>query len=696
MNEQEYKSEINKLSSSLVTRDKRIYDLENALQEALAESKLCEKKCITLNNDIKNREHIINAQKKKIDEYVLKVDNLNKEINQISNNYQKIINKLDNEISCLKSTLDTLLENKDDKERLSEMCDRLTSSALENKTQKDEIDRLNSLVKEQSENIAVLKEQNKEYQRLLFAKKSERKNKTSNTTNKTDSELESKNESESESEDDSDVKVNNKNQSNEDLTSDDEELQSQSDNNSYCANKKVKKKRKRPRKSENTIRDNIENLEVQEVVVEVDDPKILYCDCGSERKIVGYEEETTVEYVPGHYVVTKYRKPIYECPNCMHPDGLNTLTPRLKNEVLAGTYVSASLIALLIYFKYFLGLPLNRQEKHLKNENFRISRKTLDRWLILFSMILIPLYEAILREIQLGDKVNIDETPLLVLQVFVNNRKSYVWVMVGGVDGRCIFYYFGPNRTKAVAEEITGDFEGYLQTDGYAAYDEIGDRPCIVHVACLDHIRRKFIKVVDNSECKNEAKSLAQQIIEQIKKIYKFDALLREKIKDEDLFCKTRQKVVTKIIDRIHNIVSENVDKTPSNSLLGKACRYFLHEEQKLRNYLLDPKLTPSNGVVERAIKSLAVGRRNWMFSGSPNGAIASCIYMTLTETAKKCGVDVQKYFTYLAMNKDKLLNETDIESLLPWNCKDLVNNMTPNDILNKSRKAEISYYIRR
>ena len=433
-----------------------------------------------------------------------------------------------------------------------------------------------------------------------------------------------------------------------------------------------------PKKSRSRRQDNEERILSRELVQHVDHPAEddgteLFCCCGERLVKTGEDIITKIEYVPGYFIEHTYHQPFYRCPRCEgDPEQASPLPKALENEILPKALVTNDFLATIVYYKYGLAIPLYRQQILFREMGINLTEATVCRWIMQLSTICDPLYDEILRQIQTGETINMDETTLQVLKEAgrSNTSLSYIWQMSGGKDGSCRFFFYDPHRSTEVARHLVGNFVGYLQTDGYAVYKVIGQREGIISVACLDHISRKFVEVVKcgTTGATSPGGTVAEHILEEIGKIYHEEQVLRSESLPDDVFLKKRQDIVGPIIDGIGTYITEQLPNTPAKSLLGKALAYASEQWSNFRNYLLHPKLGPSNQVSENAIRPVAVGRKNYLFAGHPNGAKALSVLCTLIETAKANFVSPLAYLKYVYAHIRTTPLE-NIASLLPWNC---------------------------
>ena len=255
------------------------------------------------------------------------------------------------------------------------------------------------------------------------------------------------------------------------------------------------------------------------------------CVCGAKLIKTGEMDVRKLEYIPGHFEEHMYHKPTYRCPNCSgDAEQCRAVLPAaLENEILPDALVTNDFLAQIIYNKYCSALPLYRQCGIFLDYGVSFTRSSMCRWIVSAGELLFPLYDEILFQIQSGDVINMDETRLQVLNEpgRANTQMSQLWHMAGGRDGPCRYFSYNESRSGKVAAELIGPFQGYLQTDGYAGYNAIGSRDGITHVGCLDHIRRKFVTVTKCLNAATTMHSIAQQVLDEITKIYRIERELR-------------------------------------------------------------------------------------------------------------------------------------------------------------------------
>lgn len=324
---------------------------------------------------------------------------------------------------------------------------------------------------------------------------------------------------------------------------------------------------------------------------------------------------------------------------------------------LAHSYGSSSIIARTIYQKYELKVPAYRQENDWQKMGLPVQRQDLVNWQMkVTDYYFKPLY-SLLKEILLTQAVlHADETSYRVLES--STQKTYYWTFLSDKQEKkpITLYHHDPHRSGQVATDFLGNYSGYLHCDMWQAYKQL---PEATLVGCWAHVRRKFKEAVPPT---TKGKSLSKQGVHYCNQIFTLERSW-ESLSSEERHQK-RQEKLKPLFDEFFKWCRTNQPLVLPGSKLGKAIAYALNHEDTFKNVLLDGRLVLSNNLAERAIKTLVIGRKNWLFSQSFEGAQSSAIILSLIETAKRNNLDPEKYIEYLL---DQLPNEenlTDKETL--------------------------------
>jgi len=331
---------------------------------------------------------------------------------------------------------------------------------------------------------------------------------------------------------------------------------------------------------------------------------------------------------------------------------------------------SVQLLAYILVAKYADALPLYRLEQILKRYGGSISRTTMANWIIRLDDVFKPLI-TLLREHQLsGDYLQADETRLQVLKEDGKPATSdkWMWLIRGGPPNQpVVLFEYDASRSEDVPLRLLDGFEGVLQVDGYAGYNQVCRDNPITRIGCWDHARRKFVEASKAAPAtkKGEKVSKADVAIGKIRKLYKIE----DRIKDLDPAQKTvlRQQLSQPILDDLYPWLQTNSRRVPKDSLTWKAISYTLNQWDLLIGYIEDGRLHISNALAENAIRPFAVGRRNWLFADTPRGARASATCYSLIETAKANGLEPYDYLQHVLSHIAEADTLEQLEALLPW-----------------------------
>jgi len=248
-----------------------------------------------------------------------------------------------------------------------------------------------------------------------------------------------------------------------------------------------------------------------------------------------------------------------------------------------------------------------------------------------------------------------------------------MWVYRGGqLDHPVLLYEYQRTRSGKTALEFLGDYHGYIQSDDFSGYDHLDQKPGIVHLGCWAHARRKFVKVakVRKKHRSKQAnpKSLADEALDYIGNLYRIEKEAKRRQLDAAQIHQLRQEKAKPLLDKFKDWLEANKPLTPPKGLLGQAISYTLSNWEKLIIYIQDGRLKPDNNLVENAIRPFVVGRKNWLFAGSPDGAVASATFFSLIETAKASGLEPYAYLRHIFEKLAVPQTEQDLKDLLPEN----------------------------
>ena len=394
------------------------------------------------------------------------------------------------------------------------------------------------------------------------------------------------------------------------------------------------------------------------------------CACGTTLSPIGKVVSEKLDYIPPKLLAEQHIRIKYACKGCEGVDsdqGAVKVAPMPAQFIPQGI-VTPGLVAHILTAKFVDGLPFYRQEKQFKRLGIELSRSTMVSWAMFAARKCKPLINLFKQEVLANNIINIDETTVQVLKEpgRSDTSKSYMWVFLGNdPEHRVVLYDYQTSR-GARALEFLKDHKGYIQTDGYAAYNELGSCPDIIHVGCLTHVRRKFMDVLKLSKRDKKKGGTAQSILDLIGQLYLLERqFVAEKLEPDRIKDERHQKSVP-ILNKIKSTLDERKNTSPPKSKIGSAINYALGQWDRVVRYVLDGRLRPDNNLVENAIRPFAVGRKNWLFHGSPNGAEAGALFYSLIETAKLNGLEPYAYLRYLFESLPLVKTEADLRKLLP------------------------------
>ena len=329
---------------------------------------------------------------------------------------------------------------------------------------------------------------------------------------------------------------------------------------------------------------------------------------------------------------------------------------------------SASLLSWILIAKFEDHIPYYRQEGQFQRIGVTISRQDMSNWQQQVYQRLAPLFDLMKATVKSGPVIQMDETVVQVMgeEGRKDTQQSRMWLARGGPPGKTVLWYeYHETRGAYHAIEFLSGYSGYLQTDGYEGYDSaLKGNNKIIHVGCFAHARRKFFEA---SKISDKPRS-AEEGIKYIRRLYNLEDKLRSENLDDEKFLAQRKVLAAPILADFKAWLLKRKAEVPATRLLGIAINYTLDQWDKLIAYLESPYLTPDNNACENAIRPFVIGRKNWLFCKSPDGAKSSCGMYSLIETARQNDIVPAYYLTTLCEKAPFASSQKDWEKLLPWN----------------------------
>jgi len=370
----------------------------------------------------------------------------------------------------------------------------------------------------------------------------------------------------------------------------------------------------------------------------------LACDCcGGQRTSIGSPEVTErLDYVPGSLVVKEIVRPRFRCPRCQDGTAIAPLPPPALDATRGRA--EPGLLAYIIVSKYNDHLPLNRQCEILGREGIQLSRSTLCDWVHRTADLLQPIASAVLDDVLTRPAIGLDETGVRVIfdkyDKQNGTRNARIWAY-RGLPGEV---YFTISETKAKRDidgplVVLAGYRGYVQADAAGTFDDLFTGGTRIEVGCNSHARRKFF------DARKTNPTEAAYAIEVYRSLYKTEARVRDASPEERHAARqTESKPLLATFDAWIDQLAASPALVPGTPL-AVAVGYSRNHRVALRRFLDDPQLSPDNNAVERALRLVALGRKNWIVAGNEEAARDTAIFYTLVGSCRELGISTWEYF---------------------------------------------------
>jgi len=385
--------------------------------------------------------------------------------------------------------------------------------------------------------------------------------------------------------------------------------------------------------------------------------------CKSNLKCVGKDVSEQLEFIPSKLFVIEHQRYKYACRCCQ-----SIITAPMPEQPIDKGLAGPGLLAETLISKYQDHLPLYRQEKRYERLGYPIARSTLCDWVMACADRLAPIVKGMEEDMLLcSPKIHSDDTIIPVL----SKNKTHtgrLWVYVGGGAHAppCVVFRYSKTRKGEEPKKFLGNYRGYLQADAYAGYDQCYESKDIIEVACFAHARRKFVDALKS--CESDV--AAQVAIDRIATLYGIEKTAKLMTDTQRYYY--RKRYAKSKLKRFYKWLLEQKRLAPPKSPLGKAISYTLNHWQALNNYLRDGVLDIDNNRAERAIRSVVIGRKNYLFAGSHRGAEQAAVIYSLIETCKLLNINTYEYLIDILKRLPTTLN-CNLKMLLPYYWKPIV-----------------------
>jgi len=421
------------------------------------------------------------------------------------------------------------------------------------------------------------------------------------------------------------------------------------------------KRKKRMGKRE----DDLAGLPIERVDYKLPESELICDKCGELMCDIGVTERDELEIVPAKVIHKIHATHAYGCNCDKNAEDRQIIRADAPTPLISGSLASPSAVAHIASQKYVNGIPLYRTEKGFTYDGVVISRQTMANWLAYCAQnYLMAIYLLLIDHLLEEDLGHADETTVQVLHEPGREAKtkSFEWLYRTSRYSKrqIVIFEYQETRNQDHPREFLKNFKGYLHTDGYQAYH--GLPPDIIVVGCWSHCRRYWEKLYESIPKDKRDGSNAERGLVYCNLLFAFEDEFRD-LEPEERY-ERRLKYSKPVSDDFFEW-ADSLSALPE-SLLGKAIHYSMSQRPYLENIYLDGRLELSNNRAERALRNFVQGRKQWLFSCTPNGAESSSIYYSIIETAKENHLNPFQYIKYL-LERLPSSNTGNLESLLPW-----------------------------
>jgi len=369
-------------------------------------------------------------------------------------------------------------------------------------------------------------------------------------------------------------------------------------------------------------------------------PEQCVCSqCGKDKDLIGYETSEQLDVEPAKHFVLVTKREKRACRRC-EEQGVETAA--LPARIIPKSLVSDRVIIDTVVSKYCDHLPLYRQSAMLERETgLELSRVTLCGWVMAVGELLMPIVGAMRWELLSAGYIQADETPVDVQSERTKGRNHQAYLWQYSRPGGAVVFDFQLDRSAQGPREFLGDFDGILQTDGYAGYGKVGGKN-MVHAGCWAHARRYFFQALQL----NRKDLVALGVVAEIDRLFELEADAKALGLSTAERIELRQQKAQPVVEALKGRVESARASALPRSALGKACDYALGRWGQLRRFLDYGQIELSNNLAENAIRPVTIGRRNWLHVGSERAGPRVAAILSVIETCRRYQIPIRQYLT--------------------------------------------------
>lgn len=396
--------------------------------------------------------------------------------------------------------------------------------------------------------------------------------------------------------------------------------------------------------------------------------------CGNERCRIGEEVSEQLEYFPASFKVLKHIRHKYACTKCDH-DGYtpNIETVKKPPQPIEKGLPGPSLLAYVTVSKLGDHLPLYRLERIFERQQVHVARSTMCAWMRVCGKLVTPLVERMTERVRNSKVIHTDDTVVPIQSPGAKQcRKGRIWCYLGDEANPYVVYDYTPSRQRAGPAAWLADYEGYLQADAYGGYDGVFHSQDVTEVACWAHARRKFYDAQDSDAARST------QMLAMVGQLYQIERESKEL--SDALRLAVRQERSVPILKKIKSWLDREQQIVLPRSPMATAIGYAQNQWAALNTYVTQGFLSIDNNAAERALKRVAIGRKNWLFAGNDAAAENHARLWSLIASCERAGLDPQRYLTSV-LAKIRTTPGEELDLFLPdvWKAEDQDEPMADN-----------------